>query len=99
MILTLNKALQQMQCYDDSKIRGKMSNHHLVNMHFKLQASTCTKLLGLLTSINMIFNVPKKVLVILVNQGAVKLTVLKVFVTLKSGNLPHRMLILVEINV
>ena len=39
VILTLNQTLQQMQCNDDSKMRGKMSNHHLINMHFKLQAN------------------------------------------------------------
>ena len=61
--------------------------------------STCSKLLGLLTPFNMSLEVPKKVLVILVHQGAAKLPALKVFVASKLENLLHRMLFLSVKNV
>ena len=47
----------------------------------------------------MSFEVPKKVLVILVHQGAAKLPALKVFVASKLENLLHRMLFLSVKNV
>ena len=57
---------------------------------------TFSKLLGLLISINLIFKFPKKVLVILVHQGAAKLPALKVFFASKLEKLLHRTLCLSE---
>ena len=83
-------------------MRFLLSDLVIVNQHFfrlSGEHSTYTILLGPLTPFNMCFEVPKKVLVILVHQGAAKLPALKVFVASKLENLLHRMLFLSVKNV
>ena len=59
------------------------------NQHFFSRRSgghsTCNKLFGPLTPFDMSFEVPKKVLVILVHQGAAKLPALKHFLHSKKA--------------
>ena len=62
----------------DEAIVCKPTFFQTVNQHFSRLSgrhSTCSKLLDLLAPFNMGFEVPKKILVIFVHQGAAKLPV------------------------